>query len=89
MSNIVFRAFDDIPAGHWNQELAKGLTVRGNICEHCKQVQMRPAIYVELRTLVQNGQMTREEMAVACEGFCLGHANEWIPDFIIHEERQP
>lgn len=73
--------------GHWNPALARGLSARGNICEHCDQVQMRPSIFVELRTLVENGQLSKDEMDVACQGYCLGHANEWIPDYVIKEER--
>lgn len=85
-ARIFMHEFTDEP-GHWNFELAKNLSSRGTLCPHCKQVQMRATTYVELRTLVQNGQLSREEMDVACEGYCLGHANEWIPDCIIQEER--
>lgn len=76
--------FED--AERWvRRELSKGLSAKGVMCEHCDQVQMRPVIYVELRTLVQKGQLTKEEMEQACDGYCLGHHNEWIPGYIIDE----
>lgn len=88
MSGVVFQNFSD-EAGHWDLQQRLELSARGSLCGYCNQAQMRPSIYVELRTLVQNNQLTREEMVEACKGYCLGHADEWIPDYIIHEERQP
>ena len=73
----------------WDLVAKKMLTVRGDTCSHCKKTQMRAVIHYELRTLVQNGQITSQQMDAACEGYCLGHAGEWIPDFIIREEREP
>lgn len=88
MTRVVVHEFGEDP-GHWDLQRRLELSARGSLCGHCKQAQMRPSIYVELRTLVQNGQLTREEMVEACAGYCLGHADEWIPDYIIQEERQP
>lgn len=73
--------------GSWDLDGKQTLTARGAPCPHCKRIQMRAAIHAELRMLVRNGQITQSQMDAACEGYCLGHAGEWIPDFIIKEER--
>lgn len=73
----------------WNLDAKKSLTAKGDLCPHCKRTEMRAVIHAELRTLVRNGQITDQQMADACEGYCLGHVGEWIPDFIIREEREP
>ena len=84
--SAIFHAIGQDP-GRWAYELSRGLNAKGSLCGHCQKAQMRPSIYVEIRTLVRNGQLTHEQMVVACEGYCLGHADEWIPDYIIAEER--
>lgn len=71
----------------WNYDAKRSLNARGDLCKHCKQVQMRAVIFAELRDLVRNGQLSDSQMEEACQGYCLGHVNEWIPDFIIREER--
>lgn len=73
----------------WDLDAKKSLTARGDICPHCKRTQMRAVMHAELRTLVRNGQITREQMEAACFDYCLGHVGEWIPDYIIKEEREP
>lgn len=70
----------------WNYEARRTLTARGEQCRHCHKIQMRAAIYAEMRLIVDRGQWTEEQLADACTGYCLGHVDEWIPDFVIREE---
>lgn len=70
----------------WNYLARRSLTARGQLCPHCQKTEMRPALYAELREIVRNGQWTQQEFKEACEDYCLGHFDEWIPDFVITEE---
>lgn len=71
----------------WDLNRSKTLTAKGKVCRDCGKVQMTAFAFTELRTLVQKGQLTREEMLDMCEGYCLGHRNEWIPSYVIDEEK--